>query len=75
MLTLSEAPAPRGTRVMEVPTAAPVFECQFCGQVFATLHMVKSHEGKVHKHTAPTQQLPNVFLLLLWRSATMQVLW
>ena len=45
---------------MEVPTAAPVFECQFCGQVFATLHMVKSHEGKVHKHTAPTQQLPNV---------------
>eukprot|EP00439_Symbiodinium_sp_Y106_P010278 s13293_g1.t1 len=47
MLTLSEAPAPRGTRVMEVPTAAPVFECQFCGQVFATLHMVKSHEGKV----------------------------
>ena len=60
MLTLSEAPAPRGTKVMEVPTAAPVFECQFCGQVFATLHMVKSHEGKVHKHTAPTQQLPNV---------------
>ena len=59
MLALSEAPAPRGTRVVEVPAAAPVFECQFCGQVFATLHMVKSHEGKMHKHTAPTQQLPN----------------
>ena len=59
MLALSEAPAPRGTRAVEVPAAAPVFACQFCGQVFATLHMVKSHEGKMHKHTAPTQQLPN----------------
>ena len=59
MLALSEAPAPPGTRVVEVPAAAPVFECQFCGQVFATLHMVKSHEGKMHKHTAPTQRLPN----------------
>ena len=52
MLTLSEAPAPRGTKVMEVPTAAPVFECQFCGQVFATLHMVKSHEADLERRGA-----------------------
>ena len=59
MVALSEAPAERGCQLLAVPDNAPVFECQFCGQRFATLHMVKSHEGKMHKQHAPKQQLPD----------------
>ena len=59
MMTLCEAPAERGCQLTAVPDNAPVFECQFCGQRFATLHMVKSHEGKMHKQHAPKQQLPD----------------
>ena len=55
MISLSEAPAPRGMRLTEVPASAPVFTCQICGQHFATLHQVKNHEGRMHKVTAPTQ--------------------
>ena len=59
MVALSEAPAERGCQLLAVPDNAPVFECQFCGQRFATLHMVKSHEGKMHKQHAPKHQLPD----------------
>ncbi|CAE7357022.1 RTase, partial [Symbiodinium sp. KB8] len=45
MISFSEAPAPRGMRLTEVPASAPVFTCQICGQHFATLHQVKNHEG------------------------------
>ena len=55
MISFSEAPAPRGMRLTEVPASAPVFTCQICGQQFATLHQVKNHEGRMHKVTAPTQ--------------------
>ena len=55
MISLSEAPAPKGMRLTEVPDSAPVFTCQICGQQFATLHQVKNHEGRMHKVTAPTQ--------------------
>ena len=43
----------------ELPTATPQFTCQVCGQAFPTLHQLKTHEGRLHKITAPQRQLGN----------------
>ncbi|OLQ04150.1 hypothetical protein AK812_SmicGene12812 [Symbiodinium microadriaticum] len=56
VISLSEAPIPRDIRPTEVPPGAPVFTCQICGQHFATISQVKSHEGKMHKMVVPMQK-------------------
>ena len=53
------APETAACSLQEMPQDTPQFACQVCGQVFPTLHQVKTHEGRFHKRFAPKRELGN----------------
>ena len=48
-----------GVVLVQLPDATPQYACQVCGQYFATLHQVKTHEGRFHQEFAPKREMSN----------------
>ena len=57
--TGQEAEATSGAVLVQLPDETPQYACQVCGQYFATLHPVKTHEDRFHQKFAPKREMSN----------------